>query len=113
MRNTVLLGFISISLLSCSGGSENNGPSDSTKTTITEYFISDSEPSVLDAVWTSNTMFKVGRYDDGSSQDGFALYVCETLREYGANQGTSTQVIDILELVNNSKWVTLGEARCR
>lgn len=80
---------------------------------VTAYFKGGEEKSVLDAVWTSSSMFKVGRYDTGSSQNGYAQYVCEVLREYGVSAGNSVQVIDIVKLSRDSKWVKLGEARCR
>lgn len=80
---------------------------------VTAYFKSNEEKTVFDAVWTSSSMFKVGRYDNGTSQNGYAQYVCEVLREHGVSAGNSVQVIDIVKLSRDSKWVKLGEAHCK
>lgn len=73
-----------------------------------------SEKSVKDAVWTSQWMLKLGRYDDGSSQDGFAQYACEILADNGLRgRGMSVQIIDIAKLVRTGRWIKLGEAHCR
>ncbi len=83
------------------------------KDALTAYFKSDEEPSVLDAVWTSDKMFKVGMYDRDGPKDGFAMYVCSVMKDYGFGAGYSAQVIDIIKLVRDSDWVTLGEAQCK
>lgn len=80
---------------------------------VTAYFKSDEEKSVFDAAWTSARMFKVARYDTGTSQNGFAQYVCEVLKDYGVSAGNSVQVVDIVKLSRDGEWVTLGEAHCR
>lgn len=59
-------------------------------------------------------MFKVGVIDDGTSRDGYAMYVCEEIREYGIkDKDIRVQIIDIVKLVRQDKWVKIGEARCR
>lgn len=80
---------------------------------VLAHFKGGSEPTVKDAVWTSEDMFKVGVIDDRTSRDGFALYVCGVLNENGfRGKDVGVQVIDIVKLTAKGKWVKLGEARC-
>jgi hypothetical protein len=57
-------------------------------------------------------MLKLGMFNNGSSRDGYAQYMCEELTSRGIRQ-VSVQVIDIALLVRQDKWVKLGESRCR
>lgn len=77
-----------------------------------KLFQSNAEKTAKDALWTARDMFKVGVIDDGSLRDGYAMYVCEVLREYGLSAGTRVQIIDIVRLTRNGKWMKLGEAKC-
>lgn len=80
---------------------------------VENYFKSDQEPVAKDALWTTDSIFKVGVLDDGSSRRGYAMYVCEVLSEHGfRGRGVWVQVIDIAKLVDTKKWVKLGEAHC-
>jgi hypothetical protein len=81
---------------------------------VKKLFQSNAEKSAKDAVWTQRGVFKVGVIDDRSSRNGYASYVCETLYDYGfKGQKVWVQVIDIVKLTRNNKWVKLGEAHCR
>ena len=81
---------------------------------VTKLFKSNEEKAAKDAVWTSKDIFKVGVINDGTNRDGYANYVCATLDDYGfKGKGVWVQVIDIVKLTNSSKWVKLGEARCK
>lgn len=71
------------------------------------------EPTVKDALWTSESIFKVGVIDDGSSRKGYAMYVCEVLYDFGfKGKSVWVHVIDIAKLSSSGKWVKLGEHRC-
>lgn len=71
------------------------------------------EPTSKDAVWTSDSIFKVGVLDDGTDRSGYAQYVCEVLYEHGfKGEKVWVQVIDIAKLVRTNKWEKLGEAHC-
>ena len=84
------------------------------KQQIVAHFQSNKEPKAKDAVWTSNDMFKVGMINDGTSRNGYANYVCETLYDFGfKGQRIRVQIVDIIKLTKNNKWVKLGEARCK
>jgi hypothetical protein len=77
------------------------------------YFLSDEEPIVKDATWTAENIFKVGVIDDGSNRNGYASYVCLVLSDYGfQNKKIYVQVIDIVKLRQQGKWVKLGECHC-
>lgn len=77
-------------------------------------FQGNEEPTAKDATWTSPSIFKVGLYDDGSSRDGYAQYVCMTLNDYGFKEKKVwVQIIDIVKLVRDDKWVKIGEAHCQ
>lgn len=81
---------------------------------ITDYFVSDAEPTVLDATWTADKIFKIGVKDDGSSRDGFAEYACIEINDQfdAKEQGIWVQVIDYNKLMKTKEWVKLGEAHC-
>ena len=80
---------------------------------VMNYFKSSQEKSVLDAVWTGESFFSVGRIYKGSSQDGFAMYVCNILYDYGfKGKRIYVNVIDIVKLKNTGEWETIGKTRC-
>lgn len=124
--------LIQISLLSCifvltaCGGSDHSAGEQQSAVTETEitdeireqvkqHFLSDKEPTVKDATWTAPHMFKVGVIDDGTKRDGFANYVCETLRsDFNIkDEKLIVEVIDIQKLVSTNKWIELGKAICK
>lgn len=80
-----------------------------------QYFLGNDEPTVKDATWTSDYMFKVGVVDDGTPRHGFANYVCEVLRsDFNIkDKQLMVEVIDIEKLVSTNKWVELGKATCK
>ncbi|MFD2112052.1 hypothetical protein [Thiorhodococcus fuscus] len=72
------------------------------------------EPVVKDAIWTSDRMLKLGVLDDGTPRDGLAMYGCGIVSDFPELKGgVSVQVIDIIKLTRDSKWIKLGESRCR
>lgn len=78
---------------------------------VLDYLKSGEEPTVKDAVFTSNRMLKVGVLDNNTPRDGYASYMCQVLAEKGV-RGVRVQVVDIAKLVRTDKWVKLGEAGC-
>lgn len=81
---------------------------------VKKLFQSNEEKTAKDAIWTARDIFKVGVINDGTSRDGYAQYVCSVLDDYGfKGKGVWVQIIDIVKLTNNGKWVKLGEARCQ
>jgi hypothetical protein len=81
---------------------------------VQKLFQSNEEKTAKDAIWTANNIFKVGVINDGSSRSGYAQYVCSVLNDYGfKGKGIWVQVIDIVKLTNNGKWVKLGDSRCK
>lgn len=87
---------------------------DTQRQTITDYFLSDNEPSVLDATWTDGKVFKIGVKDDDSNRDGFADYACNEINNNlgGKEQGIWVHIIDYNKLMKTKEWVKLGEAHC-
>lgn len=109
MRKKIIL-FVAILIASTVVSAESFGESHDK---VQNYFKSGQENKVKDALWTSPNIFKVGVLDDGKSRDGYAMYVCEVLYEYGfKGKHIWVQVIDIGKLVKNGKWDKLGEAHC-
>jgi len=81
---------------------------------VVKLFQSNEEKTAKDAIWTASNIFKVGVINDGSNRNGYAQYICSVLDDYGfKNKGIWVQVIDIIKLTKNSKWVKLGESRCK
>jgi DNA-directed RNA polymerase subunit RPC12/RpoP len=76
-------------------------------------FISNKEPTAKDAMWTADDIFKVAVFDNGSSQNGYAEYVCLTLYENGfKDYPVWVQIIDIAKIMQEKRFVKLGEAHC-
>ncbi|WP_025322292.1 hypothetical protein [Deferrisoma camini] len=74
------------------------------------------EPKVKDAAWASRSeslpSLIVGVWDDGSSQVGYAQYLCLTLADYGIYGGV-VRVLDYgVFLRENGKRKVLGKAWC-
>ncbi|MDG6231826.1 hypothetical protein Q7506_05580 [Glaesserella parasuis] len=87
---------------------------DAQREKVKQIFLSDEEPKVKDAIWTTPTTFKVGVFDDGTRRDGYAGYVCLVLYENGfKDTGVLVHVIDIKKLISTGEWVVLGQAYCK
>lgn len=87
---------------------------DAQRQEITDYFLSDEEPTVLDATWTDDKIFKIGVKDDGSRRDGFAQHACEEINNQfdAKEQGVWVQIVDYEKLMKTKEWVKLGDAHC-
>jgi|26BtaG_2_1085354.scaffolds.fasta_scaffold02703_5 protein involved in sex pheromone biosynthesis len=87
---------------------------DAQRQEITDYFLSEEEPTVLDATWTDDKIFKIGVKDDGSRRDGFAQYACEEINNQfdAKEQSVWVQIVDYDKLMKTKEWVKLGEAHC-
>lgn len=108
MKKILLL--ISTLLLSQSAFADNL---DKSRDEVKQIFISKQEPTAIDAIWTSDTVFKVGVHDNGSSRDGYAEYVCQVLYEHGfKGKNVLVRVVDIDKIVQTGEWVNLGTAQC-
>ena len=80
---------------------------------IVLFFQGETEPTALDAVWDSKTLFKIGMIDDGGNKDDYAKYACGILDNEGLKgEGIEVRVIDIQKLAYKKKWVILGKAMC-
>lgn len=109
MKKTFLL-----FLLACLATGSSAIELDAKRAAVQAQFKSKAEPTAKDALWTSPTMFKVGVMDNGTPRDGYAMYVCEEIRDHGIrDSGLRVQIIDVVKLVRQNKWVTLGEASCK
>lgn len=64
------------------------------------------EPKVKDLAW-SYPYLNVGVADDGSRRDGYAMYICEVLREHRASDGVTVVINDIRDVSKR-----LGRAAC-
>lgn len=80
---------------------------DAQRQEITDYFLSDEEPTVLDATWTDDRILKIGVKDDGSRRDGFAEYVCGKINNQfdAKEQGIWVQIIDYNKLMKTKEWL--------
>lgn len=85
---------------------------DTNREKVKQIFISDEEPKVKDALWTSDNVFKVSVKDDGTNRDGYAQYVCLVLSDNGfTGKGVLVRVVDHNKLLKG-EWVNLGTAKC-
>ena len=80
----------------------------------TLHFQSSQEPTAKDALWTTNRIFKVGVYNDGSNFNGYAEYTCLTLvYDFGfGGKRIWVHIFDYYQLLQKDKWIKIGEARC-
>ena len=87
---------------------------DAQRREVTDYFLSDDEPTVLDATWTDDKILKIGVKDDGSNRNSFAEYVCGEVngRFGGKGKRIWVQVIDYPHLMKTKEWEKLGESHC-
>ena len=84
------------------------------KEVIVKLFKSDKELIARDAAWTSDNVFKVGVADNGTNMDGYAEYICLTLRHLGYfTRDISVYVIDYFRLIREDKWINLGKYFCK
>lgn len=87
---------------------------DPARQNILDQFKSKDEPTAIDAVWTSNGVFKVGVRPDGSIRDGYAEYICQEIYSAGLKgEGILVRVVDYPQLMRTGKWVNLGTAHCQ
>ena len=54
----------------------------------------------------------VGVFDDGSSRDGYAMYVCEVLKDNGVSGYRLIRVLDVVKAARENETVELGRFRC-
>jgi hypothetical protein len=69
------------------------------------------EAQIKDVLWAGPILY-VGMLDDGKPRDGYAMYVCEVLREHQAASGVTVIIKDIAKMVGRGEDVKLGKARC-
>lgn len=81
------------------------------KQAVLNYLKSGQEPSVKDAIWSTDYTLKLGMLNNGQNRDGFAAYMCQVLADQGIRNVT-VHVVDIAKLSITGKWVKMGEARC-
>ncbi len=92
----------------------NSEPYSANHEKVKILFKSNTEKTAKDAVWTARKIFKVGVFDNGTPRNGYAMYVCEILYEYGFKEKNIwVQIIDIVKLSQTGDWVRLGQAHCK
>jgi len=83
-------------------------------TKVEDIFKSGAEKTAKDALWTASDIFKVAVFDDGSSRNGYAEYVCTVLFNNGfKGKKIWVQVVDMAKIVQQVGFIKIGEARCK
>lgn len=112
-----MLAALTIAMALCAAslaGAAESPSSDDTREAVVAYFLGGDEPTVEAASWTSDTEFAVGVHYMGSSENGFARYVCSILAKRGLAAGASVHVVDINTMGPDPKrWQVVGEAMCK
>lgn len=94
----IVIGALSIPTQAIAGHSSKHDA-------VVSYFISSEEPSVKDAMWSTETTLKLGMLDNRRNRDGFANYACNILYEHGfKGKRVTVHIIDIRKLVRKNKW---------
>lgn len=89
------------------------GDLDTARQSVLDQFLSDSEPTALDAAWTDKNVFKVAVTDTGRDRDGYAEYVCGEIYRAGLKgKGILVRVVDYDRLTESGEWVNLGTEQC-
>jgi hypothetical protein len=76
------------------------------------------EPKIKDVLYQPNTAVRwsVGVFDDGTSRNGYAEYLCMLLKENGVpSKGTVVRVVDIAKIAQGgvpSSETSLGSMNC-
>ncbi len=108
--NNKIITIILVALVSLTANAETFSDNHET---VKNHFISDKEKTTKDALWTTEDIFKVGVFDDGSNRNGYAEYVCLILLQHGfKGKNIWVHVIDISKLLQNKEWVKLGDTFC-
>lgn len=70
------------------------------------------EPKIKDAGWLDehNNSILIGVIDDGSSQDGYAQYICGLMSDHELHGGI-VRIMDVAAATRD-KWKELGRADC-
>ncbi len=76
-------------------------------------FLKENPRIAKDAMWASATRFRVGVMDDGSSRDMLASAYCQDLRDAGFKGQMTVDILDIVKIKRQNKWVKLGSQQCR
>jgi len=72
------------------------------------------EPKVKDAIITNSHVLYAGVWTDGTNRNGYAMYLCEVLREHKSS-AKRVKVVDMATVLKNDnvfKWKVLGGIRC-
>lgn len=75
------------------------------------------EPKIKDVLYQPNAavQWSIGVINDGTSRNGYAMYICDVLKEHGyANDNTVVRIADIVKVANGStpRAASIGSARC-
>ena len=73
------------------------------------------EPKVKDATITSSRVLYAGVWSDGTRRTGYAMYLCEVLREHHS-KAERVRVVDMQTVLAGKgvhNWKVMGEARCK
>jgi len=63
-------------------------------------------------VLRQDTNLRIGVINDGSRRDGYAMYVCEVLRDHEIHGFVYIYIVDFQQVKSKSKWVKLGQVKC-
>lgn len=69
--------------------------------------------AVRDVHWAAAGSLWVGVLDDGTRRDGYAMSVCEVVRQKRVPGYITVTIIDIAKMAMKGERVELGKASCR
>lgn len=82
------------------------------KQAVVDYFISENEPTVKDALWSNDHSLLLGVIDDGTNRNGIANYACQVLIDDFGISSANIYIVDIVKITNGGKWEQLGSGHC-
>jgi len=107
-----IMALVAVIFIGASGEKVSETSNNQNQDAVISLFKSPKEKIAKDALWVNNgRTLRIGVINDGTRRDGYADYVCQTIKEYGF-KGVRVIINDIVKITRDNDWVELGSARC-
>ncbi len=101
------------SLLLLAGVANAGYTPDVQRAAFVQKFLGENKRIAKDAMWSTANVFRVGVIDDGTNRDLLASAYCQDVRDAGITGSVTVNIMDIVKITRQNKWVKLGSQQCR